>query len=180
VCYDVLQERNTEIMGLSEFSDFLKQTEKTWLGLLIASGVLWLFPQLVISGDTANKSDLHLGVAVPILFILSASMLISSFTFHVRDSNRDRRAKDAKFEVLKRLTPPERELLRRYLKAETKSMGQDSRDPTVILFISRKWLSQPCNYVGITVGAGGEPFLPPHVLADWIYDHLKDNPELIA
>lgn len=165
---------------LSEFGKFIQQTTKTWLGLFLASGFLWLLPELVIVGGAADKSNSYFGAAVKIIFILATSFLLSDLIFFVRDAIRDRNAKNSKFEALKRLTPPECELLRRYIKAETKSMGQDSRDPIVILFISRKWLSQPCNYNGFTVGSGGEPFLPPHVLADWIYDHIKQHPELIA
>jgi hypothetical protein len=165
---------------LSEFGKFIQQTAKTWLGLFLASGFLWLYPQLVVVGDAADKSNSYFGAAVRIIFILAAGFLVSNLIFYVRDTIHDRNTKNIKFEVLKRLTPPERDLLRRYLKAETKSMGQDCRDPIVILFISRMWLSQPCNYVGVSVGSGGEPFLPPHVLADWVYDYLKDHPELIA
>lgn len=165
---------------LSELGKFIQQTTKVWLGLFLASGFLWLLPKLVIVGDAADKSNSYFGAAVKVIFILSASMLLSDLVFFVRDYIRDRNAKNSKFEVLKRLTPPERQLMRRYLEAETKSMGQDPRDPIVILFISRKWLSQPMNFVGVHMGVGGEPFLPPHVLADWIYDHIKDNPELIA
>lgn len=164
---------------LSEFSNFIQQTAKTWLGLFIASGLLLLFPQMVIVGNLAEKADSYFRAAVMIVFILSTSFLASDLIFYVRDLIRERNAKKTKLEALKRLTPPEHELLRRYLKAETKSMGQEPRDPIVILFISRKWLSQPMHIMGGIIGMGTERFLPPHVLADWIYDHLKDNPKLI-
>ncbi len=164
---------------LSELGKFIQQTTKVWLGLFLASGFLWLLPKLVIVGDAADKSNSYFGAAVKVIFILSASMLLSDLVFFGRDYIRDRNAKNSKFEVLKRLTPPERELMRRYLEAETKSLGLDPRDMTVVLFSSRKWISQPFNYVGATSGTGNQ-FLPPHVLEDWIYYYLKDNPELIA
>ena len=163
---------------LSEFGKFIQQTAKVWLGLLIATGFLWLLPQLAVVGNATDIGNSYFGAAVRVLFVLSAAMLLSDLAFYVWDLVRDRNAKNAKLEVLKRLTPPERKLLRRYLEAETKSMGQEPMDPIVILFISRKWLSQPMNFVG-SIGMGTERFLPPHVLADWIFDHLKDNPELI-
>jgi len=166
---------------LSEFGKFIQLASKMWLGLLIASGVLWLLPKLIFGGDSPDKNFLYFfGVAVRCLLVLSASMIASDIAFTVRDHVRDWIAKNSKFEVLKRLTPPERDLLRRYLKSETKSLGLDSRDATVALLIRKKWISQPRNYVGVTVGSGGQPFLPPHVLEDWIYDYLKDHPEMIS
>ena len=167
------------MISLSEFGEFLKQTSKTWLGLFIASGVLWFLPQFVFGGDSPDKNYPYFSVAIRCLFVLSASMIASDVAFTVRDYVRDRMAKNSKFEALKRLTPPERDLLRRYLEAETKSLGLDSKDATVVLFVRKKWISQPVNYVGVTIGEG-QPFLPPHVLEDWIYDYLKDHKELIS
>lgn len=164
---------------IAELGKFIQQTTKVWLGLAIASGFLLLFPQLTLIGDAPDVGNSYLSVSVRVLFVLSCAMLLSDFVFYVRDHIRDRRKKDAKFEVLKRLTPPERELFRRYVEAETKSIGLDVRDPTVLLFRERGWISQPMHFMGVTIGDTREPILPPHVLEDWLYYYLKDHPELI-
>lgn len=160
---------------VSELGKFIQQTEKTWLGLCVASAILWLFPELTVVGDLSDKSNSYFGASVRGTFILSASMLISSICFYVRDRVRDRNAERAKLDILNRLTPPERDLLRRYLKAQTKSMGQDPKDPIVVLLATRGWLQQPSTFLCVN-----EPFLPPYVLSDWVYDHVKSHPELIA
>lgn len=165
---------------LSEFGKFIQQTTKTWLGIFMASGLLWLSPEIAVVANSTDKINSYIGVAVHVLFVLSASMLVSDLAFYVRDVIRNRRKKNAKFEVFKRLTPPERALMRRFVEGETKSIGLDPRDPTVMLFIERRWISQPINYVGASVGRNVEPFLPPHVVEDWIYYFILDNKELIS
>lgn len=165
---------------LSEFGKFIQQTTKVWLGLFLAAGFLWLLPKLVVVGDAADKSNSYFGAAVKVIFILSCAMLLSDLAFYVRDTIRDRAKKNAKFEVLHRLTPPERELLSRYLEGETKALGLNPGDAVVTLLMSQKILSQPMNYVGGGVLGGGTAPLPVIVLQTWVYDYLKDHPELIA
>ena len=165
---------------LPVFGKFIQQTTKTWLGLFFASGFILLFPKFAIVGNLADKDNFYLGVSVKVVFVLSCGFIISDIIFYVRDIVRDWNTERFKIEALKRLTPPERELMRRYLKMETKSMGLDPRDPIVILFVTRKWFSQPFNYVGATLDIATPRFLPPYVLDDWIYDYLKDHPELIS
>lgn len=165
---------------LSELGKFIQQTAKTWLALFLASGFLWLFPELLPVGNLSDKADSYLSAAVRLIFILSACFLISNYLFYMRDGYRDRLKKNAKFEVLKGLTPPERKLLGRYLEAETKALELDAGESTVISLKSQDILTQPVNLsIGGMIGGGRMP-LPTIVIQTWAYDYLKRHPELIA
>jgi hypothetical protein len=161
---------------LSEFGKFIQQTAKTWLGLFLASGFLWLFPKLVVVGDAADKSNSYFGAAVRVIFVLSAAMLFSDLAFYVRDYIRDR---NAKIKVLKRLTPPERGLLSTHLKMGKNSFRHGASDPVIVSLLSKKLVSIPMNIVDAFHPDDPRP-VPIIVITEWAYYHLKGHPELIT
>jgi len=147
----------------------LKESPKLALAFALASGIILAFPKLFIARDLPETLKPYVGA----VFLLSATVLLASLIWHLGTHWMAHRAR---VKILNGLTPQERDLLRRYVEGETKTLNVPSPDPIVIGLKKQGLLSQP---VSIIVSGGAAP-KPTIVLEAWAYDYLKTHPKLIA
>jgi len=165
-------------MDITSFLDSIRLTPKVAGSVFLFSVVVFLLPRSLLNALAINELRDQYAPWLGVSVLLSGSVLIAHAVAPTARWVRNRfdyyRALRRGRRHLSDLTPSEREILKRYMDANTRSRSLSAEDGTVACLVADHILYRPTRFVraGLSIEAD-------YVLDTWAWKHLHKHPELI-
>ena len=149
---------------LQPILNFLKPSKTFWLAACIASiAFILLYDYLQGFGATQEMR-----FKVILVFLFSASMLFAICIFHVIEWLQVGLSRKKKYDVLRNLTPSEKEVLAKYIENETTIFDHSRMSRAVMALKKKKIIYED------RITMGPTHTMPMHIKT-WAYNYLKKN-----